>query len=466
MNESTGGPDTGPPDASEPAVMDATQRWLGWRTRVRPFPALTSALGAAGGLLVIIGVIALGGDQAVDDGSGTAGAAFCALAILVALVAMIVGTEPIRAGAVAVAVIAVPAFWVFLLAVDADSDPTTAIEILTLVSWAVLFFVPPTKGRVVFLAVTVALFWFFVVDQVADDNSTQIEFDSAQVSTIPVGINSSDEYGDDPQLDRLWDDCDDGDLEACDDLYFASPIGSQYEEFAETCGGQEPDGFGGECAVGGFGDGPDSFDEPPFPPEGDVVDEDFPFFPEDAPGFDGTPDDPDRPTGVISMVIGLAYLAAAWGLDRKRLAGAATPFLVVGAVALAVGSIIVVSDIVWLVGVFLVATGKLTIWIAAQARRRGSAWLGLLLVVAGVLTFAADLFDDSVTGFGLLTLGLGVLIVAASAVAAASPVLRGEPLTDDEVLEFTETGTVEHPEPEPPVEPPPPAVPPPATPRT
>ena len=45
-------------------------------------------------------------------------------------------------------------------------------------------------------------------------------------------------YGDDPQLDVLWDACEAGDGGACDDLYWESPYGSEYEEFGETCGGR------------------------------------------------------------------------------------------------------------------------------------------------------------------------------------------------------------------------------------
>lgn len=45
-------------------------------------------------------------------------------------------------------------------------------------------------------------------------------------------------YGTHPDMDALYDLCAGGDNSACDDLYFASPGGSEYEEFAETCGGR------------------------------------------------------------------------------------------------------------------------------------------------------------------------------------------------------------------------------------
>ena len=44
-------------------------------------------------------------------------------------------------------------------------------------------------------------------------------------------------YGDDPELDALWDACEAGDDVACDDLYWESPLGSEYESFAQENGG-------------------------------------------------------------------------------------------------------------------------------------------------------------------------------------------------------------------------------------
>lgn len=46
----------------------------------------------------------------------------------------------------------------------------------------------------------------------------------------------ADDYGSDAELDRLWDGCADGQMEACDDLYRFSPIGSEYERYGDTCG--------------------------------------------------------------------------------------------------------------------------------------------------------------------------------------------------------------------------------------
>ena len=57
-------------------------------------------------------------------------------------------------------------------------------------------------------------------------------------------------YGDNPQLDALWDACEAGDGAACDTLYMSAPSGSEYEEFGDTCGGQAAGGdFCAEDAV-------------------------------------------------------------------------------------------------------------------------------------------------------------------------------------------------------------------------
>jgi hypothetical protein len=50
------------------------------------------------------------------------------------------------------------------------------------------------------------------------------------------GDQSPQAYGDDPELDALWDSCDGGDLVACDDLYWRTF--GVYELFAQTCGGE------------------------------------------------------------------------------------------------------------------------------------------------------------------------------------------------------------------------------------
>jgi hypothetical protein len=77
---------------------------------------------------------------------------------------------------------------------------------------------------------------------------------------------SVDAYGSDPGLDDLWDACEAGGMQACDDLYRYSPIGSVYEAYGDSCGERnEPAGWcidiyarapGPSGAVDGYGDDP------------------------------------------------------------------------------------------------------------------------------------------------------------------------------------------------------------------
>ncbi len=46
-------------------------------------------------------------------------------------------------------------------------------------------------------------------------------------------------YGDDPELDRLWEGCEAGDGPMCDELFETAPVDSDYESFGVTCGNRE-----------------------------------------------------------------------------------------------------------------------------------------------------------------------------------------------------------------------------------
>lgn len=56
------------------------------------------------------------------------------------------------------------------------------------------------------------------------------------VGTLPSGRSEPMHRGQDIRLDLLWDACERGDGVACDSLFDAAPIGSDYEEFGYTCG--------------------------------------------------------------------------------------------------------------------------------------------------------------------------------------------------------------------------------------
>jgi hypothetical protein len=55
--------------------------------------------------------------------------------------------------------------------------------------------------------------------------------------------------GDDPELDALAQSCFGGGMSACDDLFWESPIDSDYETYGSTCGGRVTEELVGQCQV-------------------------------------------------------------------------------------------------------------------------------------------------------------------------------------------------------------------------
>lgn len=74
--------------------------------------------------------------------------------------------------------------------------------------------------------------------------------DSPEAGSAAIGSAIDDDrppepmaYGDDARLDRLWDACAAGNGLACDTLFWDSAPASEYETFAESCGGREDIGL-------------------------------------------------------------------------------------------------------------------------------------------------------------------------------------------------------------------------------
>lgn len=81
------------------------------------------------------------------------------------------------------------------------------------------------------IAAVVLILVFVVFGAATTTTITELE-DSLEESITSDAFT----YGDDPTLDELWDACEAGDGSACDDLFFSSPVDSEYEEFGDTCG--------------------------------------------------------------------------------------------------------------------------------------------------------------------------------------------------------------------------------------
>jgi hypothetical protein len=85
-------------------------------------------------------------------------------------------------------------------------------------------------AAVLAVALAVALF----VGVRSDENG------SGGGSSIPAATSDPAGLGDDAELDGLAESCYDGDMQACDDLFWNSEAGSAYELYGGTCAGRQP----------------------------------------------------------------------------------------------------------------------------------------------------------------------------------------------------------------------------------
>jgi hypothetical protein len=69
----------------------------------------------------------------------------------------------------------------------------------------------------------------------------------APPGSIPEATETPDGLGDDATLDGLAQDCFDGTMQACDDLYDQSESGSEYRRYGDTCAGRQPEGTAVYC---------------------------------------------------------------------------------------------------------------------------------------------------------------------------------------------------------------------------
>ena len=67
------------------------------------------------------------------------------------------------------------------------------------------------------------------------------EADPNEVADLSRVAEGPQRYGDDERLDAMQDDCESGELLACDLLWLSSPEGSEYDRVAVTCGGTTED---------------------------------------------------------------------------------------------------------------------------------------------------------------------------------------------------------------------------------
>jgi hypothetical protein len=291
--------------------------FLGERAERRTPPSLADALAAAGGVLVAAGLAVIGFEALYTNDSNVTGILLSLLVIAAAVVAPIWAPEVIKPGCVAALIVSVPVLWFFLIVAESSSADTGGANFLTVVTLAVLFVVPHTRGRIALLAFALYFFAGWIVTEV---------------------------------------------------------------------GGLDAGGVAGTTGLD----------------------------PSDTFSGGGSPYDDIQTASIVSLVVGGAMLLGGWALDRQRLAGLATPFIVVGAVtALAGAALYGFENELGAVGllVFLAGAG-VAITAVHGPGRRATTWLGAVAAVFGLVLVIFDAADDSAVTFGVVAAILGAGVIA------------------------------------------------------
>jgi hypothetical protein len=115
-------------------------------------------------------------------------------------------------------------------------------------------------------------------------------------------------------------------------------------------------------------------------------------------------------TATAALVIGLIFLGVGAVLDRKRIEGAATPFVAVGALETIAGGVVLGGNQSLLLGGLLaVAAGAVVGIVGAQGdRRRATTWIGALTVFGGLVAVLIDIRPSTAAGVGGVALGFAV----------------------------------------------------------
>jgi hypothetical protein len=140
---------------------------------------------------------------------------------------------------------------------------------------------------------------------------------------------------------------------------------------------------------------------------------------------------PDGAAAAITVGLGLAFLIAGFALDRRGLAGSATPFIAVGAIEAVAGAIALgARDSTLLAGFLAIAAGAVVGFVGGQGeRRRATTWFGVLVVFGGCVAVISDIAPDEPAAVGGIAFGFALVLGALAWFLA--PIL-GEPDDGDD----------------------------------
>ncbi|MEY2403805.1 MAG: hypothetical protein QOD38_1356 [Acidimicrobiaceae bacterium] len=157
------------PPPTEPVIKRGLVDWIGVRAARRPEPRFGVSLAGAGAGMLVVGAIALGGDQLVSD-SGGDGNQFPGLLITFAVIAAGVlltahyRNGPLAAAGVAASATALPPFLVFLTYSKGSPPSFDTILVVSALGWAAGYLVGPGRGHNLYVAAALLGLWLWFIE--------------------------------------------------------------------------------------------------------------------------------------------------------------------------------------------------------------------------------------------------------------------------------------------------------------
>jgi hypothetical protein len=131
-------------------------------------------------------------------------------------------------------------------------------------------------------------------------------------------------------------------------------------------------------------------------------------------------------SATAALIVGLVFLGAGAALDRRGYAGAATPFVAVGAIETLAGAIVLGGNESVLLGGFLAIAAGVAVGLVGGRgdRRRATTWIGVIAVFGGCVAIISDIAPSSAAALGGIAFGFALAL--GSVAWWLAPVL-GEP---------------------------------------
>ena len=179
-----------PPPLAQPVVKRGLMDWVGVRAGRRAEPRFGVSIAAAGAGLLVVGAIALSGDQLFGTSSGEGSQVpglFITLGVIIVGVTLNAQyrSGPLAAAGVAASASALPAFFGFLTYSKNSAPPFDTILLLSCLGWAAGYLAGPSRGHNLYAGAGLVGLWLWFIEMTEQVFSfpTNILFDLANAAS-------------------------------------------------------------------------------------------------------------------------------------------------------------------------------------------------------------------------------------------------------------------------------------------